>query len=126
MIIVEFVDQPTQQTAISNSSKLKGNNKMRKVYINPDLTKSQLLILKDLRKQRNDLNEKIHNETNEGRHWYDVSKKGSKKVFRFHWCIRNMEVVQIFERKETKEARGSQTSTYLLVQEEDSRPGGIV
>ena len=125
MMIVELVDQTSQQKAVSKSSKLKSNDKMKKVYINPDLTPSQLNILRDLRKQRNALNENLPNEcdrkpneTNEGRHRYDVSKKGSKKDFRFHYGIRNLQVVRIFERQETKEARESQTAPYQSVQQE--------
>ena len=71
MIVVEFNDQTTQQKAIANSAKLKNKENMKKVYINPDLTASQLRILRDLRKKRNELNEKLPYETtgtNEGRH----------------------------------------------------------
>ena len=49
---------------IANAAKkLKDNAKYKTVYINPDLTQSQQVLLKDLIKKRNSENEKLDQDT---------------------------------------------------------------
>ena len=119
MIVVEFTDQVTQQTAIANSSFLKSHEDMKKVYINPDRTDAEIRFYRNLRSQRDSLNEKLPELSIEGRHRYDIYKSGSKKGFRFHWGIRNCELVKIFERQETKDEREKKSES----PQEDSRAG---
>ena len=109
MIIVEFNDHVIQQTAIRNARKLKDNNDLKNIYLNPDKTLEEQKIDRDLRADRDKLNKALPHDENGGRHRYGIEKNGQKKDFKYHWGVRfgYGTPIKIYESVENKTKRVS-------------------
>lgn len=82
MAFVEFSDKATRDTILLSASKLKRDKKYSKVYIRPDLIKYEVLMERELRKERNERNAKLPNV--DGDHRYDIDKTGKE----WYWGVR--------------------------------------
>ncbi|RMZ94315.1 neurogenic locus notch -like protein, partial [Brachionus plicatilis] len=57
MILVEFKEESSKQTALRNAKNLRGTEDLKKVYINPDKTPSERALERELRTERNKRND---------------------------------------------------------------------
>ena len=81
-IVVELCDKETQTRLLKNAKKFKDSTSFSKCFINPDLTKNEMEIERELRRRRNLENDKLN--LGEGRLKYGELENGT----RFYWGIR--------------------------------------
>ncbi len=91
MIVVEFKDEASKQTALREARNLRNTENFKNVYINPDKTPSERALERELRTARNkrnaDLSEVKANSG--GRHRYGIQPSGHPMAGKkFYWGIR--------------------------------------
>ena len=95
LLLIEFEDNNSQTTALSNASLLKNKYKFRTVYVNPDKTQAERAAEAKLRKTRNELNQALPNLSENGIHRYGFRENNKK----FYWGIRSGRLVQLEPRQ---------------------------
>ena len=92
LVLVELEDSAARDVALKNASGLRGIAGYERVFVNSDRTQNQILVDKELRRERDERNEKLPNtdDTN-GRLRYDISISGKK----WYWGIRWHELHKI-------------------------------
>ena len=91
LIRLEFKEKHFQQKALQNAKKLKDEEEMGKIYINPDRTILERLADQKLRQERNLRNQSLENES-QGRLRYSVDANSRK----YYWGIRGGTLKRIF------------------------------
>jgi len=93
IVLVELDSSATQSIAISNTRKLRNDDRFKHVFVNKDRTHSERVFEKKLREKRNALNNELeHTEEVHGRQ----RKFGTENGRRYFWDIRNGAVVRVF------------------------------
>ena len=95
-IVVELCDKETQTRLLKNAKNLKDSTSFNKCFINPDLTRNEMEIERELRRRRNLENDKLN--LGEGRLKYGELEDGT----RFYWGIRFGKLCRV--NRETKRA----------------------
>ena len=92
-LVVEFKDVDNKMKVLKEARKLR-NSKFDKVFINQDLTESEMVRDRDLRRQRMEANAKLP--LGDGNLKYGMSKFGDEQQeSKFYWGIRNGELRKI-------------------------------
>jgi hypothetical protein len=93
LILIEFGEAVTLPSALRKAKNLRTNDKFKGVYVNKDMTRTERIIEKRLRDERNWKNKEEMKETGGGE-W----PRGLYESRLFHWGIRSGEVRRIFDK----------------------------
>jgi hypothetical protein len=91
LLLIEFEEPVYMLRALKGAKNLRDSDTYNEVYVSRDLTRTERLIYKQLRYERNRKNNKDLKETGAGKY-----PRGSYQGKLFHWGIRNGEVRRIF------------------------------
>lgn len=81
-LVVELNDKTTQQLIIASAKNLKNSENYSNVFINPDLTRHEIEVERELRRRRNEANGKL--EFGNGKMRHGKTQDGVE----FYWGIR--------------------------------------